>query len=801
MLDMQTVCGGSSGSSSGFPASPSLTSAIFINNQQFADSWLEMELNQKLQAVGAEDRATSLHKARLLKFWAADVQEALEVDDGPGPSGSAGAGGDAPACLSAGWLWAALGPASGDRSTWEAVLSRLVAASDPSRAASTEGVHHAAAAALAIGLIDEAVHLYLKSDLLVDALLLARLRLPGRHPLIGYVYRQWAADLKRRGRHDQSAACQLAVGELGAALADLEDWLPPRRSQLLGPDPVRLAGAFAAACVSAALATAHLRPTPEAKDEEATDDNDCDASLAFDHRCWWGHPELRAAVQAWKRCIVEALHAGRLSQALALARVGPLQRAPTAGERFLRGALAGYASAIAWWRELHSQSFGEDGFDRTQEKEEGDMGRQQQPLHTFLRRGSSAIADGGECDWDFEWRALTWLPAFGAMNQEDPLLAAAVELGRSCASLASGATRAAAADDAPWAHLASSVDCLLRASRDLRQPRASLDDAARASASTATLAAATASGSQLAGIALCRLAALSRRPGCASRSQGECVASTAQLAASQLTRGSGGHKVPKAKASDEGSQWLLMGTVLFGNTSTSSVSEILRQAYGFSRLSAQEAVPSASLLERVAGVVLRLSTAPDPLALAIELEQAAVIGLEACGFPAPPGRPESLTVSIDPDSLVANYVQRLKDIHSSCSCKLLVPLALSAWCQRWLEGQSSPMREGPKSDADQEPEYEVTGEEDRGPAGATSCGSSASASVRLLHGIAEFVAESWADAQLQTEAAEAADLEGLLKLEAVESLAWRSRLELLKGEASHGVNAVCQLLEALPSMF
>lgn len=38
-------------------------------------------------------------------------------------------------------------------------------------------------------------------------------------------------------------------------------------------------------------------------------------------------------------------------------------------------------------------------------------------------------------DWDFEWRALTWLPAYA---EEACLLTAAVELGRSCASLASG---------------------------------------------------------------------------------------------------------------------------------------------------------------------------------------------------------------------------------------------------------------------------------------------------------------------------------------------------------------------------
>eukprot|EP00440_Ansanella_granifera_P038382 gb/GFBE01041645.1/.p1 GENE.gb/GFBE01041645.1/~~gb/GFBE01041645.1/.p1 ORF type:complete len:429 (+),score=74.42 gb/GFBE01041645.1/:1-1287(+) len=356
--------GGSSGSRAA-PTPASLTTSIFTNDQLLADHWLDVELQQKLQA-GTESSA--LHRARLLKSWIADVQEAaaLELaDDSPAAAGDVH-------CLPASWLWAALAPASGDPAVWKAALLRLMAA-DPSRpGGAADSVHHAVLAALALGKVDEAVRLYLAAEFFADALLLARLRLPARHPLVAYVYSQWGADLKRRGRHDQAAGCHLASGKLGAALADLEDWLPTARPQL-GPDPVRLAGSFAAACVAAALATAHLRPAAEAKHlgidsradgpatpSETEDDNDCDASLAFDHRRWWGRPELRAAVQAWKRCIIEALHSGRVTAALSLARVGPLKkRAPSEGERFLRGALAGYASAISWWQVLHQESMPE----------------------------------------------------------------------------------------------------------------------------------------------------------------------------------------------------------------------------------------------------------------------------------------------------------------------------------------------------------------------------------------------------------------------------------------------------------
>eukprot|EP00434_Breviolum_minutum_P023913 symbB.v1.2.021103.t1/scaffold1717.1/size104954/6 len=147
-----------------------------------------------------------------------------------------------PPLVSANWLWAALSDNP------KAALADIVNTK-------SETIHHRAAAALVLGRLEEAVGLYLANELLAEALLLARLRLPSRHPLVLYIYRSWAQDFRRRGRQDQAALCFFATKELGNALSNLEDWLAPSRL-VLAPDPLRLSGAFAAAKAAAQLATA-----------------------------------------------------------------------------------------------------------------------------------------------------------------------------------------------------------------------------------------------------------------------------------------------------------------------------------------------------------------------------------------------------------------------------------------------------------------------------------------------------------------------------------------------------------------
>ncbi|CAK0843468.1 unnamed protein product [Prorocentrum cordatum] len=405
-----------------------------------ADRWVEEELAHKAelaQKAGPEERAQALHRARLLRLWATDAQEALA----PGADGEADGslGGDLG--LSEAWLWAALS-AGHSREAWESAAAGLLGSGG--QCSAVDGVHHAAALALVLDRLEDAVRLYLRAELFADALLLARLRLPAGHPLVAHVYGQWAADLRRRSRHDQAAVCHLAIGNLGEALADLEESFPPARPSQVGPDPVRLAMSFAAACVAEAIATA-LLDTPGSKAAVMDSRGECetggfDAALAYNHRSWWGQKELRVAVQAWRRCVCEALHAGQLQKALELAKVAVAGRAPTAGERFLQAALQGYASAAAWWAallgaEADAPAEGAGGGEAQEEAAT--------PLARFVAANQDAVVPDG--DWDFEWRALTWLPAFE--HGEDPLLSAAVELGRACTALASGLTREAAASE------------------------------------------------------------------------------------------------------------------------------------------------------------------------------------------------------------------------------------------------------------------------------------------------------------------------------------------------------------------
>ena len=47
-------------------------------------------------------------------------------------------------------------------------------------------VHHVVGAALALEKTEDAIHSLLTAELFLDALLLSRLRLPARHPIIGH---------------------------------------------------------------------------------------------------------------------------------------------------------------------------------------------------------------------------------------------------------------------------------------------------------------------------------------------------------------------------------------------------------------------------------------------------------------------------------------------------------------------------------------------------------------------------------------------------------------------------------------
>lgn len=111
--------------------------------------------------------------------------------------------------MSASWLWAALSEEP-SKALLE-ILSRK-----------QETVHHRVAAALALGRLEDGVRLYVREELWAEALLLARLRLPSRHPVVLQVYRAWAEDFMRRSRQDQAALCYLAVKDLGQALCSLE---------------------------------------------------------------------------------------------------------------------------------------------------------------------------------------------------------------------------------------------------------------------------------------------------------------------------------------------------------------------------------------------------------------------------------------------------------------------------------------------------------------------------------------------------------------------------------------------------
>merc|ERR1711957_926318 len=120
------------------------------------------------------------------------------------------------------------------------------------------------------------------------------------------------------------------------------------------------------------------------------------------------------------------------------------------GELFLQMVFSGYASVAVWW-----SAWNDIEYEQHIETVAGDYA-DASSLERFFQANKSKVCDDG--DWDFEWRCLTWLPAFDP--SEDKLLTAAVEVGRACTTFASGSTRAASDNDAPWEHMSTALAAL-----------------------------------------------------------------------------------------------------------------------------------------------------------------------------------------------------------------------------------------------------------------------------------------------------------------------------------------------------
>eukprot|EP00438_Fugacium_kawagutii_P032630 Skav232015 [mRNA] locus=scaffold3320:62406:66626:- [translate_table: standard] len=207
---------------------PTITETIFTNRQQFADRWLELEVQQKYQAEDPH-RARPLEiKGRpngtftglsmpfreqkgLLQLWAPELFE-----DSPQP--------EMQMLVSANWLWAALSKNP------KAALAEM------------ESIHHRAAAALVLGRLEEAVGLYLTNELLAEA---CRKRFATQSQEMDGV---WQGLVPAGGRSGGPRARAGLVANRG------QDWLAPARP--LGRDFLRLSGAFAAAKAAAQLADA-----------------------------------------------------------------------------------------------------------------------------------------------------------------------------------------------------------------------------------------------------------------------------------------------------------------------------------------------------------------------------------------------------------------------------------------------------------------------------------------------------------------------------------------------------------------
>eukprot|EP00929_Paragymnodinium_shiwhaense_P019673 TRINITY_DN13334_c0_g1_i1.p1 TRINITY_DN13334_c0_g1~~TRINITY_DN13334_c0_g1_i1.p1 ORF type:complete len:1018 (-),score=143.78 TRINITY_DN13334_c0_g1_i1:155-3208(-) len=162
----------------------SLGAAIVQNRQSFADWWAQEELQSKVSGRAHDGP----FRARLLRLWTGDIEGAVmkPLDDLEGSS------------VPAAWLWAALSPASGTEA-WSSAVQKL-RLDARKKHANADSVHYAVAANLADERDEDAIRLLVTADLLLDALLLARLRLPGRHPIVKYIYDLLCADMAKRGR-------------------------------------------------------------------------------------------------------------------------------------------------------------------------------------------------------------------------------------------------------------------------------------------------------------------------------------------------------------------------------------------------------------------------------------------------------------------------------------------------------------------------------------------------------------------------------------------------------------------------
>lgn len=820
--DTQPPAGAGSGASP-----PSLAAAVFTNHQHYADWWVQAEVFHKMDAK-AEERATAIQKARLLKLWATDVREALVADLGEDP-GLGASGADV--ALPAAWLWAALSPAA-DRSAWEAALGQLLGSP------LAEGAHHSVAAALALERVDEAVRLYVRAEFFPDALLLARLRLPAKHPMVAYVYEQWAAHLKTKGRHDQAAACHAAAGCWGAAAADLEDWLAPASAQAglpstaspglqLGPDPVRLAGTFAAAVVAETIITAQLSKKDSAFAALEVDEGGAfDATLAYDHRHWWGCRELRAATEAWKRCLVEALHARRGAEAAAMARVEVRRRPLSQGEHFLRATLAGYASALNWWQRLQA-----DGSEEVEEEEQHRLQQQQEheapargggssersgkrrreaeaaadeaeedeeascmlhaaceaareasPLQRFFTGGQDEVCP--DEDWDFEWRSLTWLPGFAATG-DDPMLAGAVWLGRACAELGSGAS---GDGDAPWDHVASGVDSLL---------------------------AAGGSATELTARSACRLAGLARRHGgsAAAGVFGRCLATCAKAAA-----------IGEQRLRLGPDPWPALSALLFGVSVAVAPMELPHPAMQMLHRGSLmlDAISSSSMC-RAAISQARCTIEASGAArghtmegLCQDLEAHLLEAANSCGLAAAIAAPSgagSSTAASDASSEASPFLpaccrsalQQARRLHEATASARLVPLAASLWCQRlaqrWAQSAAASTSSAVPRSADDEDADRGANDEYQEVAAADSSSPwlSALEAAALVRGLEELAGAHEGSPEAQEDEAM---VQGALRLEKHQHLNFRQRLVLARrclqaaGEetASSAASSICELL-------
>eukprot|EP00929_Paragymnodinium_shiwhaense_P079586 TRINITY_DN41485_c0_g1_i1.p1 TRINITY_DN41485_c0_g1~~TRINITY_DN41485_c0_g1_i1.p1 ORF type:complete len:828 (+),score=160.72 TRINITY_DN41485_c0_g1_i1:94-2577(+) len=697
--------GGSLSPGDGKANSPaSLVLAIFQNRQDLADWWAQEELSYK-KASNLED---GVFRARLLKLWCEGVDAAVacEAPDGDG------------VVVPAAWLFAALSPLAGE-DAWAATLQELSVGAAKA-GGGRDSVQLTVAAFLAADQDEEAIRVLLGADLLMDALLLSRLRLPEKHPMIGHIYTLLATDMQKRGRKDQAALCALATGCFGGCLTQLEANISAARSPALGPDPVRMASTFLAASIATKIASEYLLKHPLSEcwtDTGEEGAHEYDASLCYDHKHWASKPALKMAVQASVRSLLEALHAGHLEAALATAQVRKTDTL-SEGEKFVQTVLAGYCSAIGWWLQLRSSL-------ETQGKD-GDVSS---ALEAFVQRGQETVVP--DDDWDFEWRMLTWLPCFD--KSSDPLLVAAVELGRACASFASGATRATSGGEAPWEHIGRAVSVLVGTDSIRGSPCA---------------------------WALKALGQLARRfDGSEGKhASGLCVDATASLAA-----GLSGW----SESTDVG-KWCLLNGVLFGLTTdvvedacdgVACATLALRRWYGV----AKAVRPSFDLMEGMRALAARRDFSDSQqLEMCRDLEAALVRSIEGCGFIESAWDSSPLD---DTEGYETRLLSRVEEAQSFSRCLLFVPFIVSTWCGSLLERRVV----GDSADA----EYDFLG------GGNRSGGREPSQLLASVLRGCEKLFEDDVCTEMQAED-DLESIEALKALESTDKLALDARLELLR---------------------